>query len=126
MTRYSVLLSLLLLLSLFSHATARSPTQSNATPELHLAWETNGLHVQWSAPEAGCLVLSGGPPDQLLDLPCAASGDVRLLSGGVDQAYAPQRYARVELRRQTDLRDLLARAAIPPRYTIWLPSVAAK
>lgn len=98
-------------------------TLAQATTEgLLVSWEGTQLHVIWGAPEPGCLVLSGGPPDQLLDLPCAAAGDVRLPSGGVDQAYAPQRYQRVELRRQADLGRVLDRA---PTWRLVLPIVVS-
>lgn len=90
------------------------------TMGLAAGWESTRLHVTWGAPEPGCLVLSGGPPDQLLDLPCAAAGDVRLPSGGVDQAYAPQRYARIDLRAQSDLGRTLASA---PTWRLVLPII---
>lgn len=88
---------------------------------LSASWQADGLQVVWGAPEPGCLVLSGGPPDQLLaDIPCSASGSVLLKSGGVDQAYAPQRYLRIELRAQADLGRALARA---PTWRLVLPMV---
>lgn len=106
--------TLILLLGLWAGVAPAQPV----APILTATWEGARLHVTWSAPEPGCLALSGGPPDQLLDLPCAAAGDVRLPTGGVDQAYAPQRYLRVELRRQADVRQVLVRA---PTWRVVLP-----
>lgn len=111
--------ALILLLGLWAGVAQAQPAAATLTAR----WEGTRLHVTWSAPEPGCLVLSGGPPDQLLDLPCAAAGDVLLRSGGVDQAYAPQRYQRVELRRQADVRQALARA---PTWRVVLPSIVGR
>lgn len=86
-------------------------------------WQPTGLRVVWSAPEPGCLYLTGNLPEQLLDVPCAAAGDVLLATGGVDQAYAPQLRTRVELRAQSDLTRVLASVDIPARYEVTLPIV---
>lgn len=110
---------LLLILALLA-----PPAQPSAT--LVATWSTpQALRVQWSANEPGCLVLVGNTPPQRLEVPCAASGDVTLPTGGVDQAYAPQRRTHVELRAQSDLTRVLARVRVPARYQLALPLILA-
>lgn len=116
-----------------AHPTAAqvSPTASPTatpipTPQLDLAWEPGGLRVTWDAWIPVCLTLVGNLPPQLADLPCSRQGSVLLPTGGVSQAYAPQRRTHIEVRDQADLRYVVAGRAIPARYEVWLPMVASR
>jgi hypothetical protein len=88
---------------------------------LTTTWQSDGLHVAWSAPESACLyAVDGARWTYLSDTPCAASGAVLMpLAGDVGYTARPGR--RIVLLNTGG--EILVEIVVPAHHEVALPII---